>query len=88
MRRPLSTETKDHKIVADHQIQNEMMSGNKTIPAIRDELNMIDGVAIKDKRVTIPHKLQQPITELLHINHMVIEMPRVLARVSIIGQPE
>ena len=46
---------------------------------IRCELVMINGIAMKGKRITIPFVLQEQILEQIHSNHMGIKM-RLLAR--------
>ena len=50
------------------------MRPNRTF---KDELLMIDGIALK-KRIIIPDKLQQQALEQLHVNDMGIEQMRPL----------
>ena len=49
----------------------------------RDECAMIDGVAMKSKRVIIPEGLQQQTIEQLHMTHMDTEKTRLLATASV-----
>ena len=39
---------------------------------------MINGIAMKSKRIKIPFKLQKQVPQLLHSKHMGIEMMRLL----------
>ena len=52
--------------------------------SLSDEVSMIDGVAMKGKRIIIiPSQLQKQILSQLHSNHMGIENMRLLTYESI-----
>ena len=50
---------------------------------IRNKPAMINGIAVKNKRIIIPFPLQKQILQQLHRNHMGIEKMRLLACYSV-----
>ena len=55
---------------------------------IRHELAMIDGMAIKDKQITIPSQVHTQILIQLHSNHMGIKKTRLVAQTCILVRYE
>ena len=49
----------------------------------RDELAVIDGVALKGRCIVIPTCLKQQVLDQLHLNHMGIEKTKLLAHESV-----
>ena len=63
--------------------QNETCLEMRPHWTFRDELGIIEGVALKGKMIQIPEKLQQQATEQLHMDHMISEKTTPLARKSV-----
>ena len=65
------------------KMKDEVEQSMKHYWSSRHKLPMINGIAMKSKRIIIPFLLQRQIQELLHSNHMGIEKMRLEVRESV-----
>ena len=61
-------------------LKTEVQKESQPYLSFRDEIELIDGIAIKERRIAIPVSLQDKTINQLHINDMDMEKTRMLVQ--------